>query len=251
MRPVAELLKQQELGAETILVSTTKGLEGGTLRTPAQIWREYFPQQPLAELSGPNLATEILHGLPTATVIASDPLAIAYRVQGLLACERFRVYVNQDLRGVELGGVLKNVIAISSGVSDGLGLGTNAKAALITRGLAEITRLGHLLGADPRTFQGLAGLGDLLTTCHSPLSRNYQVGLGLAQNLPLEQILTQIQGTAEGINTARVLKDLALEKQIELPIAHQVAQLLRGETTPLASVTALMGRGLKEERWEV
>ncbi len=247
IRPVAAALQQVKFAPDVPLVTTTKGLEPNTILTPREVWQEFLPQQPLAVLSGPNLAEEILQGLPCATVIASSKLRVAQQVQQLLACERFRVYINGDVRGVELGGALKNVIAISAGVSDGLSLGLNARAALITRGLTEVMRVGVLMGGEIATFYGLSGLGDLQATCTSPTSRNYQVGWRLAQGESLGHILSQLTGTAEGINTAHVLVQLATQKQIELPIASQVCALLDGKTTPEAALMALMSRDLKEE----
>jgi len=242
VRPIAQRLGS--LGPEAILVSTTKGLEPDTFLTPSAIWEHYFPEQRVVVLSGPNLATEIRQGKPAAGVIAGPGAAT---VQGDLACDRFRLYVNGDRRGVELGGALKNVIAIACGVADGLDLGTNAKSALITRGLAELIRVGVLLGGQRETFYGLAGLGDLLTTCTSPLSRNYQVGFQLATTPDLGVVLPHIQGTAEGISTAQVLMALAEQRGIELPIAQQVAALLAGRTTPAAAVATLLTRSLKDE----
>jgi len=242
VRPMAQQL--QGLLADAILVSTTKGLEPDSILTPSAIWEHYFPNQAVVVLSGPNLATEISQGKPAAGVLAGPRAAT---VQGDLACDRFRLYLNGDRRGVELGGALKNVIAIACGVADGLALGTNAKSALITRGLAELIRVGVLLGGQRETFYGLAGLGDLLTTCTSPLSRNYQVGFQLATTPELTAVLPHIQGTAEGINTARVLVTLAATRSLELPIAQQVTALLEGTTTPAQAVASLLTRSLKEE----
>ena len=246
VRPIAQALSGLELPSGTILISATKGLEPDTILTPGAIWQELFPGYGIAVLSGPNLAAEIRAGKPCATVVASRELEVAQRVQNLLATERLRVYINGDVRGVELGGALKNVIAISAGVCDGLDLGTNARSALVTRGLTEILRIGQLLGAEPATFYGLSGLGDLLATCTSPLSRNYQVGFGLGQGEQLPDLLMRL-GTAEGVNTAHVLVQLAQQQQLELPIAQQVCALLDGLTTPLAAVMTLMSRDLKGE----
>ncbi len=247
VRTVAQQVGSVGLAPGAIVVSATKGLEPDTILTPREIWQEVLPGQGVVVLSGPNLAEEVLAGKPCATVVAHSSLALAQHIQQALATDTFRVYVNPDIRGVELGGVLKNVIAISAGVSDGLGLGTNAKAALITRGLTEVVRVGCLLGGEAATFYGLSGLGDLQATCTSSLSRNYQVGFGLAHKEPLADILARLTGTAEGINTAHVLVQLAHQRRIEVPIALQVTLLLDGKTTPLACVTALMARGLKEE----
>jgi glycerol-3-phosphate dehydrogenase (NAD(P)+) len=246
LRPVALQIQALGLPPDVIIVSTTKGLELDTFLSPREIWQLYLPQNPLAVLSGPNLASEILRGLPCATVVASTQPKVVQQIQMLISSTSFRVYGSTDVRGVELGGALKNVIAISAGVSDGLALGMNARAALITRGLAEILRIGQLLGAQGRTFYGLSGLGDLQTTCTSMLSRNYQVGWHLAQGKPLTTILQEIVGTPEGVNTARVLVQLAQQRHLELPIAQQVTLLLDGKTTPQAALLALMGREPKE-----
>lgn len=250
MRGVQELslrLKALSLPPEIILVSATKGLDPQTWQTPSQIWHATFPQNPIAVLSGPNLSKEIEQGLPTATVVASEDIAAATTVQALFASENFRVYTNTDRLGTELGGTLKNVVAIAVGVCDGLQLGQNARAALITRALPEIIQVGTLLGGRVETFYGLSGLGDLLATCTSPLSRNYQVGYQLAQGKALSEILEGLQGTAEGVNTAHVLIQLAEQRQISVPIAQQVHRLLNGQITPQEAVEALMERRLKPE----
>ncbi|HEY9663603.1 MAG TPA: NAD(P)H-dependent glycerol-3-phosphate dehydrogenase, partial [Allocoleopsis sp.] len=177
----------------------------------------------------------------------SNSLEAAQRVQFIFSSDRFRVYTNSDPLGTELGGTLKNVIAIAAGVCDGLNLGTNAKSGLITRALAEVIRVGTYLGAQPETFFGLSGLGDLLATCTSPLSRNYRVGYGLAQGKSLEQVLTELHSTAEGVNTTNVLIDLAHREGIAVPVSHQVYLLLNGKISPQQAVEALMERDLKSE----
>ena len=244
---VAAALKSLKIAPHTILVSATKGLDAATTLTPAQIWRDTLPNHAIAVLSGPNLSQEIEQGLPAATVVASLEANAAAIVQRVFASDRFRVYTNSDPLGTELGGTLKNVIAIAAGVCDGLQLGTNAKAALITRALAEIIRIGMHLGAKPETFFGLSGLGDLLATCNSPLSRNYQVGFGLAQGRNLAEILADLQGTAEGVNTTNVLVQLADRQGIPIPVSWQVYLLLNGKITPRAALEALMERDLKSE----
>ncbi|MDJ0899271.1 MAG: NAD(P)H-dependent glycerol-3-phosphate dehydrogenase [Xenococcus sp. MO_188.B8] len=231
----------------TILVSATKGLDPTTMQTPSRLWQTAFPHNPIAVLSGPNLSKEIEQGLPATTVIASTNLAAAEQVQKMFSSDSFRVYINDDPLGTELGGTLKNVIAIAVGVSDGLKLGTNAKSALITRSLKEIIAVGTHLGGKTETFWGLAGLGDLLATCSSSLSRNYRVGYGLAQGKILAKILSELQSTAEGVNTAHVLLKLAKSQNIQVPICQQVCLLLNGLTTPEAALEALMSRDLKSE----
>ncbi len=245
--PTIGKLQSLNLPKDKIIVTATKGLDPETTRTPSQIWQAAFPNHSVVVLSGPNLSKEIAKGLPAATVVASNDLAAAERVQEIYASDTFRVYVNEDPIGTELGGTLKNVIAIASGVCDGMELGTNAKAALLTRALPEMIRIGIHLGASAETFFGLSGLGDLMATCDSSLSRNYQVGYGLAHGKPLEQILADLEGTAEGVNTANVLVKIADLETIAVPIARQVHRLLRAKITPEEAIQALMERDLKPE----
>jgi glycerol-3-phosphate dehydrogenase (NAD(P)+) len=247
VRPTIENLKALNFPQKTIIVTATKGLDPLTTYTPSQIWQEAFPDRSVVVLSGPNLSKEIQQGLPAATVVASHDLLAAETVQAIFASDNFRVYINSDPLGTELGGTLKNVMAIAAGVCDGLQLGTNAKSGLITRSLPEIIRVGVCLGAKASTFFGLSGLGDLMATCNSPLSRNYQVGYRLAQGKPLAEILENLEGTAEGINTTEVLLRIAQAKGIYVPIAYQVYRLLQGEITPQEAVKALMERELKSE----
>ncbi|HEY9701643.1 MAG TPA: NAD(P)H-dependent glycerol-3-phosphate dehydrogenase [Allocoleopsis sp.] len=232
---------------DVIIVTATKGLDPRTLDTPSHLWQQAFPHQAIVVLSGPNLSKEIEQGLPAATVVASQDLKAAQIIQEIFASETFRVYVNEDPLGTELGGTLKNVMAIASGVCAGLNLGTNAQAALLTRALPEMIRVGVHLGADPETFVGLSGLGDLLATCSSPLSRNYQVGYKIAKGKTLEEILAESEGTAEGVNTTNVLIQLAQKEHISVPICYQVYQLLNGKKTPEEAVKSLMARELKPE----
>jgi glycerol-3-phosphate dehydrogenase (NAD(P)+) len=247
VKPTIAALQAINLKPETILVTTTKGLDLETLQTPSQLWHQAFPEQHLVVLSGPNLSKEIASGLPTATAVASlDPTA-AETVQNILSSEQFRVYVNADPLGTELGGTLKNVMAIAAGVCDGLNLGTNAKAALLTRALPEMMRVGIALGASPETFFGLSGLGDLLATCNSALSRNYQVGYKLAGGKSLTQILMESDGTAEGINTTDVVIQIAKARSLSVPITYQVYALLQGLITPQIAVKNLMARDLTSE----
>lgn len=247
VRPMVEQVRGLPLADEAIIVTATKGLDPETTLTPSQIWQEVFPDRPVVVLAGPNLSKEIQKGLPAATVVASKNVAAAQRVQALFSSSRFRVYANWDPLGVELGGTLKNVMAIAAGTCDGLGLGTNAKAALLTRGLAEIIRIGTHWGAQAETFYGLSGLGDILATCNSPLSRNYQVGYQLATGGKLPEILTNLEGTAEGVNTTEVLIKAAKAQGIYVPIACEVYRLLQGEITPGEAVTELMLRESKPE----
>lgn len=247
VRAVAEQLATLTLAPGMVLVSATKGLEPTTAQTATQIWQQLLPQVPTVVLSGPNLSVEIAQGLPAATVIAGDP-EITQRVQVTLGTPAFRIYTNSDRIGVELGGVLKNVMAIACGVNDGLALGINARAALITRGLVEMIRVGSHWGGQEATFYGLSGLGDLLATCTSPLSRNYQVGWGLAQGNSLPQVLNEVVGTAEGVNTARVLSAYAAQQNLDVPITQAVAALLEGDKTPAQALAELLERPFKSER---
>ena len=253
VRAIVDQVQAAGVLPQAIFVTATKGLDpdsGGEATfplLPSQIWQAAFPTHSVVVLSGPNLSKEIQQGLPAATVVASQNMTAAETVQMALSSPSFRAYTNSDVLGVELGGTLKNVIAIAVGTCDGLQLGTNAKAALVTRGLAEIIRVGTDWGAKPETFYGLSGLGDLLATCNSPLSRNYQVGYGLAQGKSLSDVLTHLEGTAEGVNTTRVLIQLASQQNIVVPISHQVDRLLKGEITPQAAVEALMLRDYKPE----
>ncbi|WP_330203818.1 NAD(P)H-dependent glycerol-3-phosphate dehydrogenase [Cyanobacterium sp. Dongsha4] len=249
VRPIIEQLKQIKMKDDALIVTATKGLDFETTKTPSQILQEAFPDHPIIVLCGPNLSKEIKRGLPAATVVSSIRTESAELVQAMFASDIFRVYVNNDPIGTELGGTLKNVMAIASGVCDGLELGTNAKAALLTRALPEMIRVGTHLGASVETFFGLSGLGDLLATCDSPLSRNYQVGAGLAQGKSLEEIMEDLEGTAEGVNTATVLIKLAHQQKIPVPISYQVYLLLKGKITPQEAVQNLMARELKEEFW--
>jgi glycerol-3-phosphate dehydrogenase (NAD(P)+) len=245
--PTAAAIAQLPLQPHSILTTATKGLDAQTLKTPSQIWQTACPSHPIVVLSGPNLSVEIEQGLPTATVVASHDPAAAAIVQSIFASDRFRVYTNNDPLGTELGGTLKNVIAIAVGVCDGLNLGANAKASLITRAMMEVIRIGTHLGGQSDTFFGLSGLGDMLATCNSPLSRNYRVGYGLAQGKTLNQIRLDLNSTAEGINTTNVLFDLARREGISTPIARLVYLLLNGQISPRQTIEALMERDLKAE----
>jgi glycerol-3-phosphate dehydrogenase (NAD(P)+) len=247
VRTVTSQLQSLPISPETIFVTATKGLDPQTTCTPSQIWQETFPNHAVVVLSGPNLSKEIQQELPAATVVASSVMAAAEFVQVIFSSDRFRVYTNCDILGVELGGTLKNVMAIAAGVCDGLHLGTNAKAALLTRGLTEIVRIGVHWGAKLETFYGLSGLGDLLATCNSPLSRNYQVGYQLALGQTLAEIIAQIEGTAEGINTTQVLLRRARQRNIPMPITEEVYRLLEGEITPRQALLELMLRDMKPE----
>ena len=247
VQAVIDQLQPLNLSEKMILVTATKGLDPVTMQTPSQLWKKAFPYFPLVVLSGPNLSKEITMGLPAATAVASKHTLAAESVQTIFSSPTFRVYLNRDPLGTELGGTLKNVVAIAAGVCDGLALGTNAKSALLTRALPEMIRVGLALGAQPETFFGLSGLGDLLATCSSPLSRNYQVGYKLGKGMSLEKILAESEGCPEGVNTTEVLVKIAQIKDISVPIAAQVYRLLKGEITPQEAVKNLMERHLTSE----
>lgn len=246
VRTVVETVSRA-ISPHAIIVTATKGLDSVTTDTPSQIWQAAFPTHPIVVLSGPNLAKELQQGLPGASVVASIDNEAAVAVQRVFSSLNFRVYTNSDPLGVELGGTLKNVMAIAAGACDGLHLGTNAKAALLTRGLTEIIRIGDRWGAKAETFYGLSGLGDLLATCNSNLSRNYQVGYQLAGGKTLVQVLANLEGTAEGVNTTPVLIQRSQSQDIYVPISYQVYRLLQGEVSPLEAFEALMLRDTKPE----
>lgn len=243
-------LKELKIPETTILVTATKGLDSETTLTPSRIFQNAFPNHAVAVLSGPNLSKEIEQGLPAATVIACENETAAEAVQHVFASENFRTYRSTDPLGAELGGTLKNVIAIAVGVCEGLNLGSNARSALITRALPEVMRIGTHLGGQPETFLGLSGLGDMLATCTSPLSRNYRVGYGLAQGKSLDQILNELGSTAEGVNTAKVLMTIAQREQVSAPISQQVYRLLKGDISAEEAVAELMERKLKAEDYQ-
>lgn len=234
-------------GKRPILVSAAKGIELGTFKRMSEILEEELPEYAVAALSGPNLAQEVLQGLPTASVVASNNEQCARSLQKLLSAPNFRVYSNTDLVGVELGGALKNIIAIAAGAVDGLRLGTNAKSALVTRALAEMTRMTVALGGRAATMAGLAGLGDLLATCSSSLSRNWRMGYHLCQGEVREEIEQELGAVAEGVDTTFAVVDLSKKLNIEMPIAEQVDIVLRGETNPRQAILNLMNRPLVSE----
>jgi glycerol-3-phosphate dehydrogenase (NAD(P)+) len=229
-----------------VLVSATKGLDTGTLQRMTEIAREETAH-PLAALSGPSFAAEVLAAQPTAVVVASSDLAVAEQVQRAVSTARFRAYSSDDVAGVELAGALKNVIAIAAGILDGLGLGHNTLAALITRGLAEIARLSVACGARADTLAGLAGLGDLVLTCTGALSRNRHVGQALGRGLTLEQALAETAMVAEGVRTTPAACALAARHGVDMPIAAQMDAVLKGAQRPREAVEELMLRSLKRE----
>lgn len=236
---------------DTPIVSLTKGIEQGTLATMTEIVAAEAPNHDSSRtgvLTGPNLASEVIDGQPTATVIAMRDVDAARSIQDVLMGPTFRVYTNDDVVGCELGGALKNVMAIAAGMSDGLGFGDNSRATLITRALSELTRLGVALGGRPATFAGLAGMGDLIATCSSAHSRNHRVGVGLAAGKSLDEVVAEMRMVAEGIKTTKSVLGLAARADIEMPIAEHVGQVLHEGLHPRDAVLALMTREAKSER---
>ena len=236
--------------APSHVVSVSKGLDPERLATPSCVLADVLPKEaPIAVLSGPSFAREVYARQPTAVVAAAREHAVAQQVQQVFSTGFFRVYSATDVLGVELAGALKNVIALAAGILEGLGLGHNTRAALITRGLAEITRLGVALGAEPATFAGLAGMGDLILTATGPLSRNHQLGVELGEGRRLEEALAGRAAVVEGVNTARSAVTLAERHGVELPIAREVAEVLFHRKSPSQAVADLMERELKPEHW--
>ncbi|MCE2469487.1 MAG: NAD(P)-dependent glycerol-3-phosphate dehydrogenase [Dehalococcoidia bacterium] len=236
------------LGDDAVVISAAKGIELGTLKRMSEVIAEELPSARVCALSGPNLAKEVADGLPSTTVIASADSGAAQAAQALLNSGAFRVYTNADLVGTELGGVLKNIVAIGSGVVHGLGMGDNARAALVNRGLAEMTRLGVAAGASPLTFAGLAGMGDLIATCYSPLSRNHRLGIELGRGKPLDEALAALGGqVAEGVNATRAALDMAARLGVEMPIAQVTGRVLFEGMSPREAAAALMSRAPRAE----
>jgi glycerol-3-phosphate dehydrogenase (NAD(P)+) len=230
-----------------VLLSAVKGLELSTLKRMSEVLSEVLPGSLVAALSGPNLAGEILSGLPAAAVVGCQSAETGVWLQSTLTAPKLRLYSNVDLIGVELGGTLKNIIAIAAGVSDGLKLGANAKAALLTRGLAEITRLAVRLGAKPLTMSGLAGMGDLLATAAGPASRNYILGMELAKGRTTDEIIKELGVAVEGVPTTEAVCELSKRLGLELPIAQQVEDTLKGRSSPAQAIMTLMSRPLSAE----
>jgi glycerol-3-phosphate dehydrogenase (NAD(P)+) len=238
------------IAPDTLVVSASKGIENDTLLPMSSVLEEILPAplvERLAFLSGPSFAREVAAGMPTAVVAAARRQEAAREVQEIFSTEAFRVYTNSDVIGVELGGAIKNVIALAAGVSDGLGFGYNTRAALITRGLAEIARLGVAMGADPATFAGLAGMGDLVLTCTGDLSRNRSVGMELGRGRKLDEILAGMTMVAEGVKTTLSTFQLAGRLGVEAPITEQMYRILYEDKDPRQAVSDLMLRELKPE----
>lgn len=238
------------LAANALLVSASKGIENDSLMLLSQVFEEVLPaarHEQIGFLSGPSFAREVSQGMPTAVVAAARDLRVAERIQTEFSTDKFRVYTHDDIVGVELGGAMKNVIALAAGVADGLGFGHNTRAALITRGLAEMTRMGLQLGGRAETFAGLAGMGDLVLTCTGDLSRNRTVGIELGKGRSLEEILAGMQMVAEGVKTSLSAYQLAQKLGVEMPIIEQIYLILYQHKDPRQAVTDLMMRDLKAE----
>jgi glycerol-3-phosphate dehydrogenase (NAD(P)+) len=235
------------IGAGVPIISLSKGVEQATLKLMTEVVAEVAPGHPRGVLTGPNLAKEIMAGRPAASVIAVADADLATRLQGVFSRPSFRVYTNDDVIGCEVAGALKNVMALAAGMSDGMGLGDNSKAALMTRGLAELARLGIALGGRPLTFSGLAGMGDLVATCMSRQSRNRTVGEQLGKGRPIDEIIAEMNMVAEGVKTARAVVELGRRVGVELPIAEQVAAVVNGTKTAADVIPALMQREAKGE----
>ncbi|NDD90571.1 NAD(P)-dependent glycerol-3-phosphate dehydrogenase [bacterium] len=230
-----------------MLIHATKGIEAGSLKRISEVLREELPCARVGVISGPNLAAEIARGEPAATVVASNYQDVIEAGQELLSTSKFRVYSSTDMVGVEWAGTLKNILAIAAGALDALGMGWNARAMLITRGLAEMVRFGVAMGGETQTFLGLAGMGDLMATCGSPLSRNYQVGAALAKGEPIDSILARLGATAEGVRTVSTVRDFAVERRISMPISEGVYELVMGKLSVREAMEKLMTRPLVSE----
>jgi glycerol-3-phosphate dehydrogenase (NAD(P)+) len=244
-------LKEWTLPADAIVVSLAKGIELGTGLRMSEVIAEASGVSPdrIAVVTGPNLAAEIAERQPSASVVASSALPTAQALQAVCHTSRFRAYTNPDVVGCELGGAAKNVIALAVGMAIGLGLGANANASVITRGLAEIARLGTALGADPHTFSGLAGLGDLVATCLSPLSRNRHFGEELGKGHTVAEISASTRQVAEGVKSCASIEELAERHSVEMPIVEAVADVIAGRSTPPEMINSLMSRSAKPERY--
>ena len=235
---------------DAIIVSASKGIENKTYSTMTQVLRDMLPKiraGNVAALSGPSFALEVARAMPTVVTVASSDLTVAETIQHVFATPFFRVYTNDDPIGVELGGSVKNVIAIAAGIIDGLGLGLNTRAALITRGQTEIRRLGLKMGANPRTFTGLAGIGDLILTCTGDLSRNHTVGKRIGQGEKLAHILSSMKMVAEGVKTSESVYNLSRSLGVDMPISHEIYHVLYEDVSPQDALFRLMTRDLKQE----
>ena len=248
VRPVCEQLKSAGIKKDQIIVNASKGIELGTLKRMSEVILDVLPEQKLAILSGPTLAKEVLMGKPTAASVACEDEETAKFVQKLLNVSgKFRLYTNTDVIGVELGGSLKNVIAIASGFAHAMDLGDNCMGTLLARGMAEIVRVSVKLGANPSTLYGLSGMGDLIATCSSPMSRNYTVGSMLGKGKKIDDILAELGSVAEGVKTSKAVCDLAQKLGEEVPVSAAIYEAVYTDITPEQVLSKLMNRKLKSE----
>jgi len=247
LRQVLKQLKSKEYPRQAIYLSVTKGIEKSSLKRMSEVFHSELGNLKFAVLSGPTIAYEVVKGVPTTAVIASHDLRVRKYLQGVFFTDKFRVYTNKDVIGVELGGSLKNIIAIACGAADGLGFGTNTKAAILSRGLAEISRLGAAMGANTKTFSGISGLGDLVTTCISLHSRNRFVGEEIGKGKTLKEVSSNMQMVAEGVPTAESAHALSLKYKVDMPIVKEVYNVLYKNKSAFKAFKDLMGRKEKEE----
>ncbi|MDR1797657.1 MAG: NAD(P)-dependent glycerol-3-phosphate dehydrogenase [Clostridiales Family XIII bacterium] len=239
--------QNRESGKGTMLVNVAKGIEQGSLSTISEVAGQVAPQHPYSILSGPSHAEEVGRGMPTTVACASGRKEVCEAVQDLFMTDRFRVYASHDVKGVELGGSLKNIIALGAGILDGMGHGDNTKAALMTRGLTEMARLGVALGAKRETFFGLSGIGDLIVTCTSMHSRNRRCGIMIGEGVPPQEAVARVGMVVEGVTTAQAAHDLARKTGVEMPITESVCAVVRGDVKPEAALASLMTREKKHE----
>jgi len=247
LRVLKKVKKTDIALSKRIWLSVTKGIDNASLMRISEIMREQLGRIPLAVLSGPTIAKEVAQEIPSTAVIASSDIKIAQKVQEVFNSQSFRIYTNTDVVGVEMGGSIKNIIAVACGVCDGLRLGTNTKAAIMTRGLAEMARLGQALGAKVHTFSGLTGLGDLVTTCISSQSRNRHVGEQLGKGKSIKEILAAMEMVAEGVETVKAVYKLSRKHRISMPITQEVYQIIYRHKKPSQAVSDLMNRKTKSE----
>lgn len=250
VRSICSQIKDM-VGPNVVIVNLAKGIENGSLKRISEVIEEFFPKNRIGILSGPSHAEEVSKGIPTTVVATSISRETAELIQDIFITPTFRVYANLDIIGVELGGAVKNVIALAAGISDGLGYGDNTKAALMTRGIAEIARLGTRMGANPMTFAGLSGIGDLIVTCTSMHSRNRRAGILIGQGMSVDEALKQIKMVVEGINTTKSTYELSMKIGIEMPITHELYKVLFEGKNPKVAVNGLMLREKTHEIEEV
>lgn len=235
------------MSGNEIIVNVAKGIEKGTLLRLSEVAKEIMPEVRYVTLSGPSHAEEVAKALPTTVAVAAEDKELAKMIQNVFNTDRFRVYTNDDIAGVELGGSLKNIIALGAGISDGMGFGDNAKAAMMTRGITEMSRLGIAMGAKPETFSGLTGLGDLIVTCTSMHSRNRRCGIMMGEGKTVEEAKEEIGMVVEGLSTAEAAGALAEKYNIEMPITQCICLMIEGKITAIQAVEILMGRETKNE----